>query len=250
MKFIFLSMFFLSILYADTTKVCFYTIENNIEDFKSFKKNFDKYLEDFGDYEFQAFSDKESFDNYINNNDAIFILSSRHYKNLSKTKKIKANLIAKKNNKIKDLKVLIGKRDKNIKGVVTSAYTKKYTEKLLGMVKIKSALSVLVVPKEIDALMSVGFGMSDFAIVSKDSFTHLQDINGFLTRDLITYKELHSSYRMVVASKIKNTKNKDIDDIFKNMDKNIHGKLVLNALAIDKFIVLDSKDLSNLRGIE
>ena len=245
MKIIFLNIFFLTTLFSDTTKVCMYTIENNIDDFKSLKVQFDRYIKKFGDYEFQAFSDKNSFEEYINENKSILILSSEHYKNLVKTNTFKAKLIAQKNNKIEDVKVLVGKKDKKIEGLITSAYNKKYTKKLLSSLKEKNVLSTLIVPKEIDALMSVGFGMSDFTVVSKDSFSNLQKINPFLTKELVVYKELASSYRILVAIR---DLNKIDMHLFEDMDKDDVGKFILDAIGIDKFIAIDSKDLINLGG--
>jgi len=249
MKIILLSLFFLTTLYAQSSKVCFYTLGNNIDDFKSLKIYFDKYLQKFGDYKFQAFSDKASFENYLknNNDNTISIVSSSHYKDLFLQYKLKAKLIAKKNNRIKEIKVLIGKKGKTIQGIVSSAHTKKYTKKLLTSLKENKELSTLIVPKDIDALMSVGFGMSDFALVSKDSFTYLQEINGFLTKDLKIYKELDSRYRMLIASKMKD---KEIKNIFQNMSKDTNGKNILNIFGVDGFTFLHLQDLNNLRGVE
>ena len=61
MKIFLLVLFFICTIFADTQKVYFYTSENNIDNFKSLKVNFDNYLQEFGDYEFQAFSDKKNF---------------------------------------------------------------------------------------------------------------------------------------------------------------------------------------------
>ena len=245
MKIIFLSIFFITTLFSDTTRVCMYTIENNIDDFKSLKVEFDKYLKKFGDYEFQAFSDKKTFETHVNKHGSIIILSSEHYKNLIKTNTFKAKLIAQKDNKVKDVKVLVGKKDRSVKGVITSAYSKKYTNKLLDSLIENEKQSILIVPKEIDALMSVGFGMSDFAVVSKDSFSNLQKINPFLTKDLVIYKELALSYRMLIATKDLYKINKHI---FEDMDKDDVGKYILDAIGIDKFIAIRSKDLINIGG--
>ncbi|PHS58276.1 MAG: hypothetical protein COB17_03375 [Sulfurimonas sp.] len=248
MKIIFLSILLLTTLFAQSVKVCFYTIENNIKNFKSLKFKFDKYLSKYGDYEFQAFSDKSTFEKYINNNNVILILSSTHYKNIIKTKKFKAKFIALKNNKIKDIEVIIGKKNRELDGVITSAHSEKYTKNLLKGIDKK--LSILVVPKEIDALMSVGFGMSDFAVVSKGSFINIQEINGFLTKDLRIYNELNSTYRIVIALAIQDFKNKNISNIFEDMQNSENGQYILYTLGIDRFIQLKVEDLRYLGGIK
>ena len=131
---------------------------------------------------------------------------------------------------------------------MTSAYDKEYTTELLAnLTKNKSKkLSVLIVPKEIDALMSVGFGMSKFALVSKDSFVLLKQINPSLGEKLKIYNESTPKYRMVLALN-KIDKNRDeIISIFKNMELNNSGKSVLDIIGVDKLIILPSSDIINL----
>jgi len=56
-----LSLAFAAFAEPDKTTVYFYSSETNINNFKSLKMEFDKYLSRFGTYEFQPFSNREDF---------------------------------------------------------------------------------------------------------------------------------------------------------------------------------------------
>jgi len=243
MKFFILLIFYITLV-AETTNICILTSNKNIE---SIQINFAKYLKQYGDFKFKIFHDKKSLNSYIYKKRAILILSSLDYKNILQTNKLDLKLVAQKNNSIRNVKVLVGKKNNTIHGIVTSADTIQHTKDFLKSLTKHKKLSTLIVPKEIDALMSVGFGMSDFAIISKDTFTYLQDVNGFLTQDLKIYREVASSYRMVIAVN-KNTKiDEKMKNIFKDMKDDDTGKLILNYLQIDRFIDLKIKNKEGLQ---
>ncbi|MDD2781439.1 MAG: hypothetical protein PHR02_07840 [Sulfuricurvum sp.] len=201
MKLLSLILLVVTTLCAENTKVYLYTPEINVNNFKSLKTSFDTYLSTYGEYEFQPFSDKETFEKHLKKRESIVILSSWHYREIGKKYNLEAMLVAKHKGSITDRKILVGKKNMILKGVVTSAYPKEYTNELLNTITQENAkaLSVLKVPKEIDALMSVGFGMSKFALVSKDTFEHLQIINPVLSKELKIYYESVPEYRMLLA---------------------------------------------------
>ncbi|PHQ64608.1 MAG: hypothetical protein COB99_08815 [Sulfurimonas sp.] len=264
MKIIFLIFLFFNVLIADTIKVYFYTTEAHISDFKSLKVGFDKYLGKHGDYEFQPFNDKKTFEKYLKDKNSIVVLSSWHYKKISKKFYLEAKLVAQKKATIRDTKILVGKikdlredvkvlvglKDLPLKGVVTSAYDNEYTKELLSALTNNKSdnLSVLIVPKEIDALMSVSFGMSRFALVSRDSLRLLKKINPRLSNSLKIYKESKPTYRILVAcNKIDKEKLK-LMLVFEKMNLDNNGKNILKMIGIDKLVILSSNDLENLGG--
>lgn len=244
-KILFLILLCINVLYSDTVKVYLYAPEININNFKSLKISFDAYLSAFGNYELQPFSDKTTFEKYLKKKNSIVILSSWHYREIAKKYNLEAMLVAQKKGSISDRKILVGQKNISLKGVVTSAYDKEYTNELLsGMTKENSKeLSILRVPKEIDALMSVGFGMSKFALVSKDSFTLLQNINPVLSRDLKTYYESEPEYRMFMACNEADKEENRVVTIFKNMEQTDKGKNILNMIGIDRLVVFNVQNL-------
>ncbi|WP_373000037.1 hypothetical protein [Sulfurimonas sp.] len=266
MKSLLLILLYVNVLVADTLKVYFYTTEAHINNFKSLKVGFDKYLAKHGDYEFQPFNDKKTFEKYLKDKNSIVVISSWHYKKISKEYDLKAKLVAQKKTTLKDTKILVGQttevtqgvkllvglKDLPLKGVVTSAFDDEYTKELLSTLTKKQSnnLSVLVVPKEIDALMSVGFGMSKFALVSRDSLGLLKKINPFLAKKLRIYKESKPTYRMLVACNKMDKEKSKLMSIFENMDLNNNGKDILKMIGIDKLVVLGANDLENIGGAE
>jgi len=252
MKIIFIVLLFVNILFGDTIKVYFYTTEVHINDFKSLKVSFDSYLGKHGDYEFQPFSDKETFEKYVKDKNSIVILSSWHYKKIAKEYDLDAKLVAQKKESTTDTKILVGQKNIPLQGVVTSAYDNEYTDELLNTFTKKATdkMSVLLVPKEIDALMSVSFGMSKFALVSRDSFEYLSKINPHLLDNLKIYNESEPKYRILLAQYKRDKEQYKLVSIFKDMCLNKSGKNVLKMIDIDKLVVLNLHDLRSLGGVK
>jgi hypothetical protein len=237
---------------ANEIKIYFYSTDINIKNFASLKISFDSYLSAYGKYKFQPFSDKKTFEQELKNNDSILIVSSWHYKNLIKKHNLDALLVAQKKGTITDKKILVGKKDSQLKGLVTSAYDVSYTKELLNELikKETNNLPILIVPKEIDALMSVSFHMSDFALVSKDSLESLQAVNPSLTKDLYIFYESKPKYRVLLANnKIKQNK-ENIVAVFNDMSNQRIGQNILEMMGIEKLVVLTSKDKNELGDIK
>jgi hypothetical protein len=248
MKILFLILLFINILFSDSIKVYLYSPEININNFKLLKANFDAYLSTYGNYELQPFSDKKTFENYLKKRNSMVILSSWHYREIAKKYNLEAMLVAQKRGSITDRKMLVGQKNTLLKGVVTSAYDEEYTRELLGNItKNRSKnFSILRVPKEIDALMSVGFGMSKFALVSNNSFILLQMINPVLAKDLKIYYESEPEYRMLLACSDMDQESMKLVSIFKEMELSEDGKNILNMIGIDKLVGFNEQNTENI----
>jgi hypothetical protein len=250
MKILYLTLLFANILFSDTVKVYLYSPEINSNNFKSLKVSFDTYLSAYGNYELQPFSDKNTFEKYLKKRNSVVIISSWHYREIAKKYNLNAVLVAQKKGSTTNRKILVGQKNIPLKGVITSAYDEEYTHELLtGITKSNlKEFTVLRVPKEIDALMSVGFGMSKFALVSNDSFLYLQAVNPQLVKDLKIYYESEPEYRMFLAcSDIDQEENKLIS-IFKEMDLSENGKNILNLIGVDKLVILNGQYVENNGG--
>ena len=248
MKYILYILLINSLIMANEIKIYFYSTDINIKNFASLKTSFDRYLHNYGNYEFQPFNDKKTFEQQLANNNSIVIMSSWHYKNLIKKHNLEALLVAQKKGTITDTKILVGRKDSRLKGLVTSAYDINYTQEVLSNLTKKETfnLPILIVPKEIDALMSVSFEMSDFALVSKDSFESLHSINPTLTKNLDVFYESKPKYRILLANNKIEKNKKDIVTIFQNMSNQKMGRNILEIMGIEKLVVLTSKDKNTL----
>jgi len=234
-------------LFAEPQKVYFYTSNHTIDDFKTFKIIFDRYLSQYGDYEFQAFSDKKSFESFMKNKSDIVLLSSFHYRQLSMKHHLHALLVAKSKKSIKSTNVIVGKVNNPLHGTITTAFSRKYTNKLVQSVFGKRHFTILQVPKEMDALLSVGYGMSQFASVSKKSFELLQKTNTYLTKDMRIYSESDTDFKMLVAVNSKLGSDKKVVKMFSHMKQSKDGRDILKMLGIDSIVALNSKQIRALR---
>lgn len=183
--------------------IYFYNPEININNFASLKSEFDKYLSDYGPFQFQPFSDRETFEKFIiGKSDGVFLLSSWHYRYLKKKCPIESVLVGVSRGKSTHRKVLLTRADITsidlLKGniVATSGsedYTKDILMQMLGKEgsSIVDSLKILTVPKDIDALMAVGFGMANFALATDNSFAKLMTIN----------PKLHETQKQLAVSK-------------------------------------------------
>ncbi len=249
MRILYLLALLFCLLFAENIKIYLYIPAMNTSDFKSLKINFDTYLHQYGDYELQPFNDRDIFEYYLRSNSAVVIISSWHYNEIATTYHLHAHLVGRKNGSITDQMVLVGPRNSIFQGVVTSAFNPLYTQNLLQNIPQHKKFSVLQVPKEIDALMSVGFGMSAFALVSKESFSLFQTLNPALAKDLNIHNELQSQYRMFLASNSMDESTQNIIEIFKTMDQSQEGEAILNIIGMDQLTPFEPLSHNNIEDI-
>jgi hypothetical protein len=178
------------------------------------------------------------------------MLSSLHYVRISKKYNLEALFVAKNKRSIRDTNVIVGKKGALLSGTITTAFSEKYTKKLLKKTVGFNTLHILKVPKDIDALMSVGYGMSQFASVSKSSFKLLQKSNSRLTQDMYIFSESDPTYRMLVATNKKNINDENFMRIFTTMNRDKDGKKILKILGIDNIVRLNKSHLNELRRIK
>ena len=238
----------------NSTTIYFYSSESTINNFKSLKMEFDRYLNNYGSYEFQPFSDRETFENQVKKRgQCILLLSSWHYNKIYKEYGLKAILVGTRNGKKYEERILVAS-DETVKvGSIASASSIQHTDSCLQtMLKDKSAVditSILTVPKDIDALMSVGFGMSKFALTTRNTLTELKMANPMLYQKLKILAEGEESLLLVVAIPEQFTQDvKGIVTIIQNMAADPDGKERLRMIEIDGWQALDPSDRLKLEA--
>jgi hypothetical protein len=215
---------------------------------------FDRYLNNYGSYEFQPFSDRETFENQVKKRgQCILLLSSWHYNKIYKEYGLKAILVGTRNGKKYEERILVAS-DETVKvGSIASASSIQHTDSCLQtMLKDKSAVditSILTVPKDIDALMSVGFGMSKFALTTRNTLTELKMANPMLYQKLKILAEGEEALLLVVAIPEQFTQDvKGIVTIIQNMAADPDGKERLRMIEIDGWQALDPSDRLKLEA--
>jgi ABC-type amino acid transport substrate-binding protein len=199
--------------FAAGVTIYFYNSETNIDNFATLKTNFDSYLsKQGGDYQFQPFNNMDKFEDTINDQkSSVYLLSSWHFNALQKRFPLKIAMIGSFKGSIVQRKVLCTKKDivdlsmlkaiKTIAGAGSESYIRSILQQITGE-KYKEIESVTLVrvPKDIDALMAVGFGMADAAISSEASLTSLEKINPTQYKQLNRLSDSDPNYLLVAAT--------------------------------------------------
>lgn len=239
-------------------KIYFYSSETNINNFKSLKMEFDRYLSQFGPYEFQPFSARDVFETQVKGKkDCLLLLSSWHYRHIHKTYALTPALTGVRNGQKYQRKILVtGEKAPDIEtakpGLIASASTLHYTLSVLrDMLKKQTTqpFSVLTVPKDIDALMSVGFGMAKMAFASENAFHELKGVNPRLCQKMQIMAEGDKTLLLIVARpQGAGEGGLKALNIIKNMAQNPDGQKRVRMLGLDGWADLDASDLSKLEG--
>jgi hypothetical protein len=242
---------------SDKIKIYFYSSETNINNFKSLKMEFDRYLSKFGPYEFQPFSSRDVFEKQVKGKEnCLLLLSSWHYRHIHEKYALTPALTGVRNGKKYQRKILVtGEKPADIEakpGLVASASSLQYTNSALkGMLKkfAEHAFQVLTVPKDIDALMSVGFGMAKLAFASENAFDELKGVNPRLCSKMKVLAEGEETLRLILALPQGFTANrKKMVDMIKNMSMDSDGKRRIRMLGLDSWQELNSSDRSKLES--
>jgi len=239
--------------------IYFYNPEININNFASLKKEFDTYLSDYGEYQLQPFSEREIFEKVaVNKNDGVFIISSWHYKKLKETLSLEPVLVAVSKNKSTCRKILSAKKNinnlnslknSNVASASSEDYTRNIIKQMLGETSdgIVRSVKVLSVPKDIDALMSVGFGVADAALTTENSFSKLATINQKqyeMLKQLLVSEE--TLLPIVVVPKSLANDCEQLLKVLEKMGMTSEGKNRLNMLGFDGWKVLSEQEKRSL----
>ncbi len=245
---------------SDAIKICFYSSETNINNFKSLKMAFDDYLSKFGAYELQPFSDKQTFEDYIKGKDrCLLLLSSWHYFKINEDYSLKPLLVGVRNGKNRQKRLLVAKRGGAGSGAgkvgpIASASSVPHTKSVLKEMLQKNgaaleSLKILTVPKDIDALMSVGFGMSRSALAMANSLEKLKMLNPALFGKLTILAEgKETMLLMLAAPRQFEEKAGEMIEIMLGLPTNPEGKKRIKMLGLDGWQKVDPPNGSNREG--
>ena len=127
-------------------------------------------------------------------------------------------------------------------GQIASASSAQYTQTLLHEMfqdpNIVAQLKVLIVPKDIDALMSLGFGMAKSAITTDYSLETLKKMNSVLYKKISILAESKEARLLILAEPGKNNA-EQLLSILQSMAADPKGKEKLRMLGLDDWQTLD-----------
>ena len=236
--------------------IYFYKPEINTARNSVLKSTFDLYLSEHGAYQFQPVDNREVFETlFKGEEEAVFMMSSRHYQQLLQQHQghisiegARVGLLGVKGGSDTYRKILVSKTEQvdfTSMNLATSA-TRESSVSLLeseftGLdIQDTSALNVLVVPKDIDALMAVGFGLADMALTTKSSLEKLSNLYRNQNQALYVLAESKPLKRLAVVFRQGSTEAyKKALTIIKQMPQNEQGRRGLNMLGLDDWRLID-----------
>lgn len=239
--------------------IYFFNPETNINNFASLKIEFDTYLSKLGEYQLQPFNDREIFEKSVyGKKDGIFLVSSWHYKNLKEKFPLKAVLVGVFNGKSTQKRVLSVRKDignTDLRGLkVASAGNKEYTLNILKEIlggqgeEVLSAIQIMPVPKDIDALMAVGFGMAAAALTSENSLLNLEKINPKHHQQLKQLGKSGEMFLAIVAAPVDaEPENKPLLEALARMGGASEGESKLRMLGLEGFRALSASETEALK---
>ncbi len=237
----------LSKVFADSTyTVYFYNPETNINNYTLLKGEFDKYLSNYGPFKFQPFSDRKTFEKFFltKQRDGIFLLSSWHYHDLLGKVPIEPVFVGFLKGKTTQRKILSANENitsidslkgKSIASAGNEEYTKNILIQMLGKEKkdIIDSIKILTVPKDIDALMAVGFGIASSALTAEVSFEKLLTINPKQYGMLNQLASTETLLLLVAAPKQFDENVGLLLSIIQDMVSSVDGKMNLRIISLD-----------------
>lgn len=230
--------------YGAGVTVYFYNPETNINNFTSLKTEFDSYFSTRGNYQLQPFNEQEIFEKSLGKKGSIYLLSNWHFNVLQQKFPLQIALLGTLKGNPVQKKILSATKEivdfsmlKN--ATIAGAGSEQYIRSVLQQInperykELSATLKILKVPKDIDALMSVGFGMADAAIAAESNLKTLESLNVNQYKQLHSLGESENSYLLVAATfgKPDKEETKVLEILF-----NMTGQNNLNLLGLDGWI--------------
>ncbi len=230
------------------TIIYFHSSETNINNFKSLKINFDRYLSKYGRYEFQPIKNRTAFEKQIHQGSrAMLILSSWHYQMLHKKYALIPILVGTYNGKSTQKRILVTRKTTTQKpqqgNTVASASSETYTRTVLSEMAARPDVKILTVPKDIDALFAAGFGVCEFAVTTEQSFKKLREVSPDICGNLKIIESYKESFLLIVAA---TTGENEVSNVIRQMADTPEGKKNLRMLGLDNWKNITSFDRAKL----
>lgn len=165
--------------------IYFYNTETSINNFGSLKGELDTYLSKFGAYEFQPFSDRQNFEQFLTTRSrGVLLISSWHYSQLQDKLPLEPILVGTVQDRStqkralyaeKSITSLTALKNQKLASAGSEEYTRVILTQILGVERkdIIESVEILQVPKDIDGLMAIGFGAVKFALTTESNFQNL-----------------------------------------------------------------------------
>ena len=232
-----------------STKIYFYNPEINTARNLVLKSTWDNYLHEVYKYEFQPVDDESEFIRLVKEqNDSAFIMAEWFYSSIFSAESANQNLSLAfqglRNGKNTYSKILVSNKGaldfENI--TIASSGSKERAKEILSSIypELSSLqidrLKLLIVPKDIDALMAVGYGLADMALSTEISLSKVSKLNKNLYKDMIVLRESKPLKRSVLVVKSTNVElMNSLSRLMINITNTPNGRQAMSLLGLDEW---------------
>lgn len=237
----------------------FFCPEVNVNNHNALKSEFDTYLSAYGNYKFQPLSQSDNCEAMLTGETpGLFLMSSWQFNQLPNRQKLNPALVGVRDHTTlrrhglyanKDLANLAALRG----ATIATAGTREYTIKLLSQMlsdeaeDLVASLHLLRVPKHVDALMAVSFGVADAAVASESAAARLSGINPKQMKGMKIVAHSQPMLLPVIVSPANpNGDITDILDVLLDMSDNEEGRRCLEMLGFDELQELEIEQKEEL----
>jgi hypothetical protein len=213
------------------------------------KNTFDRYFQSRHAIQLQPVEDRKTFQGLVTNSESnLFMMSDWHYRQLASSNRLLAPYLrGLKEGKDTYRKLLIGRpltlqSQDNAQLTIAVSGSENYVNTVLKYMRYNSGTAPLAhpiylkVPKDIDALLAVSFGLSDAALATENSFEKLSHLYQNEYQGLTILGESQPQKRLLVVVKSDQLPRvRNALDAIEAMDKSKEGRLCLNLLGLDNW---------------
>lgn len=243
------------------TKIYFYNPEVNASRNLVLKSTWDNYLSVHGPYEFQPVDNSDSFKQLVQGQDhAAFIMAEWFYSSLvgSQVADLEFAFQGRKQAEDTYRKILIS--NKSIfdfeKVTIASSGSVARARDILKSIYPElpdsqlENVNILVVPKDIDALMAVGYGLAEMALATEVGLSKMARLNQNMFNDMAVLKESKPFKRSVLVFKSSDTLLKiNLARAMLAMPNSLEGKEALSLLGLDEWQITQKLSVDVLQGL-
>ncbi|MBF0102711.1 MAG: hypothetical protein HQK77_17555 [Desulfobacterales bacterium] len=238
----------------DSITIHFYSQEVNSTHYKEIKIEFDTYLSKFGHYKFQPYTNNTVFEENLSGKKRFLVmLSSRYYMKIHKQYRLVPLLAAVINgNKFQKSIFVTRSKSSDINSILRDMIASPMNEKdaiselmdMLGRNQSFSEVNLLTVPKDIDALISVHFGIAQSALIMNNPFITFKNLQPNMCKNIVVFAQGKETLSLILAAPDSFVnESESVVSIIENMPKSEKGNQSL-GLGIEAWEKLESNDYS------
>lgn len=241
--------------------IFFYNPESNVNNFASLKSAMDQYFDKAGHYGFQPFSDRETFEKMaLGEGGRLYILSSWHFQTLNARFGLVPLLVGAIDGKTTQRLLLVAKKgNANLQqlqgGSIASAGSEAFTRNLLKeqfppeQHAMIDTLRILTVPKDIDALIAVGYGLAQGAVTTERSLEMIGTVYPRLRGEIAPIGEGKESLLAIVATAARSEQDTgQVLAAVERMGIDPDGRKLLRMLGLEAWRRIGSQEKRMLGG--